>query len=387
MVSRVLITGARAAVSLDLARDFTAAGWEVHLADSVVVRMARWSKVPARHYLYPAPRLQSQAFRTWIAHFVTDKDIDLIVPTCEEVFYLAAPSLHRQLGKRLLAPDLATLRTLHDKFAFAHACTQWGFNTPESHTIESEETLAGFAASSEDWVFKPRFSRFGDRTLIAPQPIELKGLMPNPGAGWMAQRYIRGEEACFYAVAYHGKLVGFAAYCSDWRLGGGARYAFESLPAEKFETLRKIAGRLAECAQVHGQFACDVMFDSAGSPYLLECNPRATSGVHLLTGNGELASAISAGKSISEDAQRSAYLAPAMWLFGLPLAIRTLRLAGWRTCLENGSDAISRNNDRAPIAGALADAACFFLKGLRHNISTNGATTFDIEWNGEERDE
>jgi len=34
----------------------------------------------------------------------------------------------------------------------------------------------------------------------------------------------------------------------------------------------------------------------------------------------------------------------------------------------------------------LIDATGFFLHSLRHNISTNAATTFDIEWNGEEMD-
>jgi hypothetical protein len=83
---------------------------------------------------------------------------------------------------------------------------------------------------------------------------------------------------------------------------------------------------------------------------------------------------------------QTAYLVPAMLLLGLPRALRRLDLAGWRACLAAGRDAISRPGDRAPLAGAVADAAAFLLSGLRHNISTNAATTRDIEWNGEELD-
>ena len=58
MSGKVLITGARAPVAVDLARAFAAAGHEVHLADSVTPWAARWSKAkrgrivrlpPARH--------------------------------------------------------------------------------------------------------------------------------------------------------------------------------------------------------------------------------------------------------------------------------------------------------------------------------------------------
>lgn len=383
---RVLVTGARAAAALDLARDFDAAGWEVHLADSRHVRTARWSRVPARHHRYPAPRAQGSAFRQRIAELVERHGIELVVPVCEEVFHLAAPSLHRTLNDRLFAPDIATLRTLHDKLSFAHACRQWGLPVPESHPIDGTDALGRFAAISHEWVFKPRFSRFGDRALVAPEPRALHRIEPTQQIGWMAQRYVRGEEACFHAIAHRGRLVAFAAYRSDWRLGGGASYAFEPLPQKRSGTLRAIADAIANQTELHGQFACDVIFDELGAPFLLECNPRATSGVHLLAGDGDLARSIGDAIAMPDRPHRMAYLAPAMWLFGLPRSFRGAQFASWRTVLAEGHDAISRPGDRVPIAGALADAAGFFLTGLRHNVSTNEATTFDIEWNGEDMD-
>lgn len=381
---RVLITGARAAAALDLARDFHAAGWQVHLADSRAVRMARWSRLPVRHHLYPPPRTQQAAFRQSIAELVAQHEIELVVPVCEEVFHLAAPTLHAVLGDRLFAPDLATLRSLHDKLAFARACQRWELPVPDSHPIADAKALARFAATSSDWVFKPRFSRFGDRALIAPDARALRRIDPAVPGGWMAQRRISGDEVCFHAVAYRGALVAFAAYRSEWRLGGGASYAFEPSVEGHARSLHAIAETLADSAKLHGQFACDVMFDAAGAPFLLECNPRATSGVHLLAGEGGLARTIGDGVVLPGASHRTACLGPAMWLFGLPRALRGGKVAEWRRLVVDGRDAISRPGDRAPIAGALADFAGFFLTGIRHNVSTNGATTFDIEWNGED---
>lgn len=384
MTRRVLITGARSAAALDLARDFVAADWQVHLADSRPVRMARWSRMAAGHHLYPSPRRQGGAFRARIAELVERQNIALLVPTCEEVFHLAAPSLHQRLGTRLFAPDLDTLRSLHDKLAFARLCVAGNIPVPESCSIDGEDALSRFAGMSREWVFKPRFSRFGDRAVIGPAPGELAGLKAAIKTPWMAQRRIHGEEACFHAVAHHGQIVAFTAYRSDWRLDGGASYAFEPLTEDRSAALRSIAERVAALAKIHGQFACDVLFNASGAPFLLECNPRATSGVHLLTGDGGLARAISEGTAPPDAPGHAAYLAPAMWLYGLPRAMRLGQMAAWRSLLATGRDAISRPGDRWPLGGALVDAGGFMLTGLRHKISTNAATTLDIEWNGEE---
>ncbi|MDN3558910.1 ATP-grasp domain-containing protein [Vreelandella neptunia] len=384
MARRVLITGARAVAALDIARDFAAAGWEPHLADSVPVRMARWSKAPARVHRYPAPRQQGAAFRARIVELVDTFGFEQVVPTCEEVFHLAAPALHRRLGERLFVPNLATLRQLHDKFAFARHCGEWGLPVPERHPIDCVEGLERFASRSREWVFKPRFSRFGDSALVAPDRRVLAAITPSPDAPWMAQARIHGEEVCFHGVAHRGELVAFAAYRSSWRLGGGAGYAFEPAADQHREALRKIAARLAQCAVIHGQFACDAMFDEAGAAYLLECNPRATSGVHLLTGVGHLAHAIGDGIAAPEAAPRTLYLGPAMVVFGLPQAVRGARVRDWWRCFATGRDVVSRPGDRWPLLGALCDAASFSLTGFKHNISTNAAATYDLEWNGEE---
>lgn len=386
MTRRVLITGARAAAALDLARDFLAAGWEVHIADCRPTRMARWSRLALRHHHYPAPRQQGEAFRCAVAALVEEERIDLVVPTCEEVFHLAAPSLRAALGARLFAPDLAVLRQLHDKLAFARACEGWDLPVPESHLLASNEDAARFAAEASGWVFKPCFTRFGDAALVAPSPEALVQIAPTPQAPWLAQRRIRGSEACFYAVAHHGALTAFCVYRSDWRLGGGASYAFEPLTGAPAEALRDIAARLAACAGLHGQFACDAIFDAQRQPFLIECNPRATSGVHLLAGSSALARAIGEGMLLDAPAQTPAFLGPAMLVYGLPQAIRERRLREWARLLAHGRDAISRPGDRLPLAGALADAARFMQEGRAHAITTTAATTRDIAWNGEELD-
>lgn len=380
----VLITGARSAAALDIARDFRAAGWRVHLADCTVSRMARWSSLDIHHDRYPAPRQEGDAFRRWVAGAVEELALDLVVPTCEEIFHLATAPMHDALGERLFAPPQETLRRLHDKLLFAQAGRTWGLPTPESIAIGSAADLDQFMAHSADWVIKPRFTRFGGSTLIGPDARRLAALADAIGDSWMAQRRIRGDEASLHFIAHRGTLCAFAAYGSGWRLKGRASYAFEPVSQARAEHLHSLAEALARGGKLHGQFGCDVMFDEAGEAMIIECNPRATSGVHLLAGDGALARAIGDGVALPPSDQRTVYLGPAMVAFGLPHALASGRISEWRACLANGRDAISRPGDRMPFLGALVDSAKFSLSGFGKGISTTAATTHDIEWNGEE---
>ena len=377
----VLITGARAPVALDLARSFAAAGFEAHLADSVPSAMAQLSHAPAGLHRYASPRRDQAGFRRDLARLVAAMDPVLIVPTCEEVFHLAAAAPALGLADRLFAPAFGTLRRLHGKGAFADLCAELGLTSPETRRLESVAAPNALAAERASLVFKPEYSRAGVRTLVRPSLEALAAVRPSPAEPWCAQRFVAGQEACFYAVAREGRLVAFAAYGPRWQLRGGASYAFEPLETAMGERLRAMAAVLAERVVIRGQFACDAVIDGDGRPWLIECNPRATSGVHLFQ-PAALAQAMLDGAEAAP-IDRLRYLAPAMWIFGLPEAIVRGRLRQWRADLARGEDVIGAPADRAPVAGALVDSAAFQLAALAHGRPLAAEMTADIEWNGE----
>lgn len=384
MVERVLITGARAPAALDLARSFAAAGFEVHMADCAPGLMARLSRTPARVHRYAAPRKEAVRFGQDLDGLVAGLAPVLIVPTCEEVFHLAGLAASRPWRDRLFAPPLETLRRLHLKSAFAAEAAAQGLDVPLTHRITDRAGLLAFADQAADLVFKPDGSRFGTRCLISPQPEELNDLAPSPADPWVVQARVRGEEVSFYAVCRSGQLVAFSAYRSSWRLGGGAGYAFVGLDAAVADRLRSIAERLAAESVGDGQFACDAIVDEAGRPWLIECNPRATSGVHLFDRRPDLALALAGrGEMATPPQGLTRHVAPALWRFGLPEALRQGDLTGWREQRRSGQDVISAPADRAPVLGALIDSVIFSAQALAQGLSLEAAMTADIEWNGE----
>ncbi|MDO9337456.1 MAG: ATP-grasp domain-containing protein [Caulobacter sp.] len=378
MSERVLVTGARAAAALDIARDFARAGYEVHMADCVTARLSRWSRSVTRVHRYPSPVNDPAGFRTRLTKLIDQLAPVLVVPACEEVFHLAA----LPLSDRLFQPPTAMLRTLHDKALFAELCQGLGLSVPETHRLDQPADLDRFRAASRDWVFKASYSRFGEGTLVGPSPEQLDARAPL--SGWIAQRRVVGREVSLYAVARAGVVTAFAAYGSDWRLEGGASLTFDPLEPALAATLLEQARALSAACGLTGQFACDLIVDAAGRPWLIECNPRATSGAHLLVGDGGLARAMLATPPTPIlPGGDSLHLLPAFLTFGLAMALRQGRLGDWWRQLRKGRDVAGRPGDRLPMLGAVIDGLAFMRAGVRMGLSTTAATTVDIEWNGE----
>ena len=380
MAERVLITGARAVAALDIARGLRAAGLEPHLADCSPAWIARASCSAGPVHRYASPVDRPAAFARDIRRLIDRLDPVRIIPTCEEVFHLAALAEADSFSDRLFAPPPDRLATLHAKDRFADLCRRLGLPVPDTTLISDRTALESFSGEAADHVFKPVWSRFGGRTLIAPAPAALAAVTPSPDAPWIAQRRIIGEEISLYAVCQEGRVLALCAYGSEWRLPGGASYVFQSLSTDQIARLRPMAEALAAFAG-DGQIACDAIIDAEGQPWLIECNPRATSGVHLFGRSTEFGQAL-LGKGDARPLAGSRHLSPALWLHGLPIALRDGRLTDWCIQRQRGSDAVSAPGDRSPVLGALADAAAFALHGARTGRSLTGTMTADIEWNG-----
>lgn len=379
----MLITGARAPAALDLARAFRSAGHPVHMADCSPSLTARLSIAPTTVQTYASPVRRPEAFATDIGRLLETLNPALVVPACEEVFHLAA--LAKQLpalAEALFAPPFDTLRTLHSKRLFARACLDEGLPVPETWPLTCVGDLDQLPPT-QTLVLKPEYSRFGVHALIRPRREGLRTLPISRERPWVAQRHVAGTEMSFYAIARAGRLTAFCAYGSAWRERGGASYAFAAPDAHLTAALRDLAVALASRVVRDGQFACDVILDAEGKPWLLECNPRATSGVHLFRRDAALARAFHDDvPCIAPSDPPFLYLGPAFGLFGLPAALRSGGLAEWRRLHRDGHDVISAPGDRLPLVGALADSAAFGLKALASGSSLAAAMTADIEWNG-----
>ena len=210
-----------------------------------------------------------------------------MIPTCEEIFWLARAGL-----PSLFASDFPLLRRCHHKGEFNALCRQLGLGAP--HSFSYQEPLA----EADRYVLKPVFSRWAHRCLVPPH-----GRLPDPDRSWLVQEYCRGEEFSTFALAHHGRLTAFAAYPRSSQ-AFGASVVFEFRPVA---ALQEWVERFVAATRFHGQIAFDFILTDEG-PQALECNPRSTSGLHLLAQSRGLEAAVLAGEPLRSQSYESRQL-------------------------------------------------------------------------------
>jgi len=76
-------------VTLELARLFRRAGHRVLMAESLAWHLSRPSVAVAANYRVPPPRQDPAGFTRALAEIVRRERVDLVLPTCEEIFAVA----------------------------------------------------------------------------------------------------------------------------------------------------------------------------------------------------------------------------------------------------------------------------------------------------------
>lgn len=380
-MSTILITGVRAPIALDLARSFTAAGHDVHLADSIHPWTARLSRhARSRFHKLAPPRFAFAQFAEDLARLVNKLKPVLVIPTCEEVFYVAEAGARHSFSDQIFAPPPAMLRTLHSKVDFAHFAQANGVATPETTQVTSREQLQQFREQSRDLVLKPEFSRFASHAKIRPSPAELDAITPTQAEPWAVQNFAEGEEICVWSASTNGEVTAYAAYKPLWRLGQSSSFYFErdDDPAI-LETTRAIAS----AANATGQLSFDVIRTANGAIVPIECNPRGISGIHLFDSDPRLARALLNEAPLQTPSAEARHIGPAMMLFGAPGALSSGKFGAFQRDLARSRDVLNVHNEPMLGLAALLDAGRFTLVGLSRGRSASGQSTDDIEWNGE----
>jgi hypothetical protein len=379
---RVLILGGRAPAALDLARRFASRGATVHIADSVPCRVSSWSRAVSSAHTIAPPRHALPQFARDIGWLVATHSIDMVVPTCEEVFFLSRIRQQLPAACNVFSAPFEQLRELHSKWRFLALAQGCGAIVPTSASIDSLEAAREWS-SGRAVVLKPEYSRFGVHVRVYPNGIPANA-PPLPLLGrWVAQEFQQGRELCSYSVAVAGRLTAHVAYEPRYRLGNSSSYYFE---AAQDAVIQRFVREFVAKIRFTGQISFDWIRGSAGQVSVLECNPRTISGVHLFSDSDAVPDAMT-GNSSSLVASASAIprmLAPVMLAAGLPLALSAGMLGRWLNDWRRAKDVLSVAGDRKPLLGAAWDLASFAALAARRRSSVREASTRDIEWDGED---
>lgn len=271
----VLLTLGRLPVSLELARAFAAAGWRVVVLDSISWHLCRASKAVHKCIKVPSPKAHPEGYKKTILTIVLNEGIELVVPISEEGVYIASLSDSLPESVKLLSVQQAEWIRLHDKWQCMTFLHNAGLSVPHTETLST--ALSSSTKATKRCVLKKRLTAAGSGLQI----LDIGQSYPavNNAEDWIVQPLLSGPELCVFSVFHDGALqlrVGYAGILMD----GSVSVAFEriELPLDVVQWLI----RFGEVTQYTGMASFDFMQNDDSKWCALECNPRATSGIHFI---------------------------------------------------------------------------------------------------------
>jgi glutathione synthase/RimK-type ligase-like ATP-grasp enzyme len=277
--------------AVGMIRKLAEAGHTVYASDAYALAPGSHSRYLAGHFVTGSPRDATEQFVSDVERIATDNEIDAIVPTFEEAFYLATRHERVSRAARLYTPPFATLARLHDKAVFQALATRLGLRTPQTLVARSDEELRSHTERFPRYFARAAFSRGGVGLLTNTGPlaghVAIEDCHPTPESPWLVQEFVDGPMLCTYTTMHRGSPTAHCTYSAPRQWEHSTAIQFKSVDgARTLDAARAIASEF----DYDGQMSLDFV-DSDGELYLIECNPRATDGVLLLDA-GELADGI-----------------------------------------------------------------------------------------------
>ncbi|MBA3661014.1 MAG: hypothetical protein H0W64_04775 [Gammaproteobacteria bacterium] len=383
--SKILLTGGRAPVTLDLARRFKHYGHEVYVAETINYHLCRYSNSVKKSFLVPSPAHYKSAYINELSSLIQKYNIDLLIPTCEEIFYISSELEALSRLTKVMVDKINNLDLLHNKFSFNKLIENTEISTPETMLVKSMveyNELINAKQITYPHVLKPAYSRFASQTkfIFASENIKLDISEKRP---WVAQAYISGKLICTYSICHEGKILANVFYENNYSAGeNGAGISFKRIEnAVLFNWITQFVKSL----NYTGQIAFDIIEANDRSLWPIECNPRSTSGIHLFSDSLNIPNVFLLNSPIgrSADTKRQPMLSLAMLVYILPNLRSFKKFSAWIKCFLVGKDVIFRWGDPLPFVMQLFAVINFFKISRKQNISLIEATTHDIEWNGD----
>ncbi len=362
-VQVVLITGGRSPVALEMSRIFGRAGDLVIAAESSGGFLCRSSRYVKKYHNVPSPRYRCRDYLEALLEIISGEGVDLLIPTCEEIFVISKFLKRFPSSCRVLAPAFDLIESLHRKDRFVSLARGMGLAVPVTKAFRSVK-VDGFE-DDQKLVVKPVYSRFGNGAFVV---LNGELLVGGDERDWVVQEYLEGSEFHSYAVALDGEVLVSVVYRSlATEHGMGPSLAFDAVTNSRVDDW---VARFVSEIGFSGQIAFDFIVGSDGMPKAIECNPRTTSGLHLLADTEGIYEALAKGVACqnAEGGKKAK---------GLRLPCLLLGKGG------QFEDVVFRWDDPFPALGQFATLGAFALKALVGRISLAEAMVDDFRWNGE----
>jgi len=383
----IFITSWRSFVALELVR--LLANNNIFIWESKNHSISFASKYVNKKIIYPAPNKNINEFRNYLLKTINENKIDYLIPTCEEVFYIAKIKdfIESNSNCKVFCGNFDLLTLLHSKYAYIDYIQQFdNIKHPKTLLFNNEIEVKNFINKNSDfkYVLKPEFSRFAWN--LGSNMIEWKSLEKfrfESNSKYIIQEYIDWDTICIFAVFSKWNLSIYSFYKNLLTYSGWSWIYFENYWDK---ILEKFLIDFWKKTSYHWQVSFDIILNKTWY-YIIECNPRTTSWIHLFSKNKDFEkifiSSMDAkfSQKVLTPNQKSRSF-KLILVFSIILFIFNTKkrkyLYEW---LFKTKDIVYDKTDLKTFFYQLYEYICYIFESLKNHESITKSMTNDIEYN------
>lgn len=269
----VLLTLGRLPKALEVARALQGAGCRVIVAEPFKRHLTGASLAVARSVVVTSPVQDREAYLRELSGLAVAEGASLILPVSEEILHASMLRDRLPAGIRLAAMPHGTLLALHDKLSFVAVCRAAGVAAPATFALGDPRAVE--LARHARTVVKPIFSCSGRgvRFLAAGEAL------PSADEPALVQEFCAGRLLSTFTLA----RAGLPRITVTYR--GAVMQGTVAVCFERIDTPPEVDAWVAAMVRhtaFDGFISFDLVEDGQGVIRGIECNPRATSGIHFV---------------------------------------------------------------------------------------------------------
>jgi glutathione synthase/RimK-type ligase-like ATP-grasp enzyme len=382
---RAMITGARALISIDWAQRIKQHNCKsfVVLADSFYFPLGRFSKNIDKYVKTSSPRFSPENYIKELLYYIDKYQINILIPTCEEAFYISKYMYLFPKNCYCLLDDFDKLTKLHNKFTFLDLIEESNcIKKPETLCIKDAQELADWISRNniQEYIIKPVYSRFGSEFVENIDQFKRDYRYP-----LVVQQKIKGKEFCSYTIANAGTVVAHSCYHPKYKAGVGAGIYFEVV--ENLAIL-EFCKNIIQKINYTGQIGFDFIYTADGMIYPIECNPRGTSGLHLIPRDMNIINhMLDNSKNIDINPKHLTQKKPLQIMFAMALFfyknIKNNTISYIKDFFSTLDVYSSLKENRLHLLQIISFIEVV-LRSIKYRFNLKKASTIDIEWDGHE---
>jgi predicted ATP-grasp superfamily ATP-dependent carboligase len=375
----VLITLGRLPKALDLARGFNALGYRVIVAEPFRWHLTGVSNVVARRYTVTAPVVDRHRYLQDLLDIVASEKVDLVVPVSEEIMHVSFLRARLPSAVVLYAMPSAALLALHNKLSFIDRCRDYAVSAPESAALG--DPRAETIAQQSDYIVKPIFSCSGRGVQFKQRGEALPAALAQQPM--LVQTWVKGDVLSTFSVAHAGRVVTSVVYRGAV-MSGTVAVCFERVDTAHAQHRPVVdwVNQFVARSGWSGFISFDFIVDRDGFAHGIECNPRATSGLHFLEPR-DLAAAVANPAANHAIRFRRHALMQQFYPCLTELQSSMFRGDTFRQNMRyflRAKDVSWSWRDPLPFLSMPVTASQIIWKSIRHGVTMGEVATLDVGW-------